>query len=60
MSFIYSSPLNLCKNGMHLLQLVKMHKEPLLSLFLWPLVSLEAEVLTGVLSLMEAEALTTL
>ena len=45
---------------MHLLQLVKMHKEPLLSLFLWPLVSLEAEVLTGVLSLMEAEALTTL
>ena len=45
---------------MRLLQLVKMHKEPLLNLLLWPLLSLEAEVLTAVLSLMEAEALTTL
>ena len=44
---------------MHHLQLVKMNKEPLLGLFLWPLLSPEAEALPAVLSLMEAEALTT-
>ena len=44
---------------MHHLQLVKIYKEPWLGLFLWPLLSLEAEVLTAVLSLMEAEALPT-
>ena len=44
---------------MHHLQLVKMYKEPLLGLFLWPLLSPEAEALPAVLSLMEAEALTT-